>query len=57
LLGVHMESMRVLLGDSLYEWTVQLGQMLDWLWNSLLVWRILALVLFIWLVSQRCRRP
>lgn len=53
---MFMDSIRALLGDSLYESTVQVGQMMDWLWNSLLVWRVLALVLFICLVSKSCRR-
>jgi len=54
---MFMDSIRALLGDSLYEWTLQLGQMMDRLWSSLLVWRLLVLVLVICLVSKSYRRP
>ncbi len=54
---MFMDSIRALLGDSLYEWTLQLGQMMDWLWNSLLIWRILVLVLVLCLIGKSYRRP
>jgi hypothetical protein len=52
-----MDSMRAFLGDSFYEWTLQMGQLMQSLWNSLLVWQILSLVLFLFLIGTRYRRP
>jgi hypothetical protein len=52
-----MNSMRAFLGDSLYEWFMQFGQLLEGVWNSLLTWRILALVLFLCLIGKIYRRP
>jgi|JTFP01.1.fsa_nt_gb hypothetical protein len=54
---MFMESIRALLGDSLYEWSLQMGHLLQNLWNSLLAWQILCLVLFVCLITTRGRRP
>ncbi|MDK2847842.1 MAG: hypothetical protein PWP34_1195 [Desulfuromonadales bacterium] len=52
-----MNSMRAMLGDSLYEWFMQFGQLLEGLWNSLLVWRLLTLVLLLLLIGRIYKRP
>ncbi|ABA89938.2 hypothetical protein Pcar_2702 [Syntrophotalea carbinolica DSM 2380] len=52
-----MDSMRALLGGSLYEWFVQMGQLLEGLWNSLLAWRIFSLLLLLCLIGSHYRRP
>lgn len=49
--------MRSFLGDSMYEWALQMGQVMDNMWNSLMVWRILALILFLVLIVRHYRRP
>jgi hypothetical protein len=53
---MFMDSIRALLGESMYESTLQMRQVMEGLWSSLLIWRVLALVLFIGLVSKICRR-
>lgn len=52
-----MDSMHALLGDSLYEWFMQMGQLFEGLWNSLLGWRVLSLVLLLCLIGSHYRRP
>lgn len=52
-----VDSMRTLLGDSLYQWTLQFGQYMDRMWNSILVWRVLTLVLLLILIARFYRRP
>jgi hypothetical protein len=53
---VFLEALRRLLGDSIYDWTLQMGQMLEALWDSRLFWRLATLLLLIWLLARFRRR-
>lgn len=52
-----LETLRRLLGDSIYDWLLQMAQMLEALWDSRLFWRLATLLLLIWLLAGFRRRP